>query len=62
VIRRLENGRHVVLPNRSHNDIDPCVARLIESFVIRGSSADLDTTCVAASPPLRFATSAASGR
>lgn len=33
-VRMLTSGRHLILPSRSHNDVDPCVTRLIEAFMI----------------------------
>ena len=59
VIRGFMNGRHIVVPNRSHNDVDPCITGLFESFLIAGSAAGLDTSCVGLPRPLRFATSPA---
>jgi pimeloyl-ACP methyl ester carboxylesterase len=56
VIRGFPNGRHIVVPNRSHNDVDPCITGLFESFIIDGSAAGLDTSCVARPRPFRFAT------
>jgi pimeloyl-ACP methyl ester carboxylesterase len=56
VVQNLANGLHIVLPNRSHNDVDPCITSMFEGFLIAGGAAGLDTSCVAASTPLRFAT------
>jgi pimeloyl-ACP methyl ester carboxylesterase len=56
VARSLGNARHVVLPNRSHNDVDPCITSLVEQFLIAGSAERVDTSCVARAAPLRFAT------
>jgi len=56
VVRGFKNGLHIVVPNRSHNDVDPCITGLFESFLIAGSAAGLDTGCVALPRPLRFAT------
>jgi len=61
VIRGFAIGRHIVVPNRSHNDVDPCITSLFESFLIAGSTTGLDTSCVALPHPLRFATSAGGG-
>lgn len=52
----LAKGRHVVVPNRSHNDVDPCITSLFERFLIAGGDVGLDTSCAAAPAPLRFAT------
>jgi pimeloyl-ACP methyl ester carboxylesterase len=41
------------LPYRSHADTDPCVAGLIESFVVTGGRPP-DTSCLAATEPIRF--------
>jgi pimeloyl-ACP methyl ester carboxylesterase len=62
VIRGFPHGRHLVVPGRSHNDVDPCITGLFESFLIDGSAAGLDTSCVALPRPLRFATSGGPGR
>ena len=56
VIRGFPNGRHIVVPNRSHNDVDPCITGLFESFLIAGTAAGLETTCVMLPQPLHFAT------
>jgi len=61
VIRGFPSGRHVVVPNRSHNDVDPCITSLFESFLIAGSSTGLDTSCASLPHPLRFATSTGAG-
>ena len=57
VARELKHGTHIVVPNRSHNDVDPCITSMFENFLIAGSSAGLDTSCVALPHPLHFATS-----
>jgi len=49
------NGVALRLPNRSHSDTDPCVAGLIESFVLSGGRSP-DSSCLASTPPIRFAT------
>jgi hypothetical protein len=41
----LANSQHLVLPNRSHNDVDPCVSKLIETLVVSGSAEGLDARC-----------------
>jgi pimeloyl-ACP methyl ester carboxylesterase len=61
VIRSMPNGRHLVVSNRSHNDVDPCITSLFESFLIAGTATGLDTSCVSLPRPLRFATSTPPG-
>ena len=58
VVRGFAAGRHIVVPSRSHNDVDPCITSLFESFLIAGTTAGLDTSCVMMPRPLRFATGA----
>ena len=53
--RSLANARHLVLPNRGHNDIDPCVSGMIQAFVTAGDLKDLDTSCLAKTEDLSFA-------
>jgi len=53
--RSLSNARRVILPNRSHNDVDPCVTSLVEAFVAAGSAEGLDTRCLEETPDLKFA-------
>ncbi len=48
------NGRVVALPGRGHNDIDPCVARIITSFIESGRAEGADPGCATASQPLTF--------
>ncbi|HEV2719456.1 MAG TPA: alpha/beta hydrolase [Thermoanaerobaculia bacterium] len=55
VAQTLPNARHVVLPERGHNDVDPCVNAIIEHFIAAGNSSDLDTSCLEKSSPLTFA-------
>lgn len=50
----LANGRVVLLPNRSHNDTDPCVFGMVEAFVLSGGRGTLDTSCLARTPPIEF--------
>lgn len=57
VVAGFANGRHLTLPNRSHNDVDPCITSLFERFLIAGNGTALDTSCVSTAAPLRFATS-----
>jgi pimeloyl-ACP methyl ester carboxylesterase len=55
VAQALGNARHVVLPNRGHNDTDPCVCGMIEAFIIAGNLEGLDTSCLAKTEDLSFA-------
>ena len=55
VARSFTNSRHIVLPNRSHNDTDPCVAEMEQAFIAAGSVAGLDTSCLAKTENLSFA-------
>ena len=55
VAQSLAHARHLVLPQRGHNDTDPCVNGMIEAFMIAGSLAGLDTTCLAKTEDLSFA-------
>jgi pimeloyl-ACP methyl ester carboxylesterase len=55
VAQALDAARHLVLPNRGHNDTDPCICGMIEAFVIAGSLEGLDTTCLAKTEDLSFA-------
>ncbi len=59
VARSLTNARHLSLPNRGHNDIDPCVSGMIQAFVITGGLQGLDTSCLAKTEDLSFALRAA---
>jgi pimeloyl-ACP methyl ester carboxylesterase len=51
----LARSRHLVLPNRGHNDTDPCVSGMIEAFVQAASVDGLDTSCLAKTEDLSFA-------
>jgi hypothetical protein len=53
--RSLANSRHIVLPNRGHNDTDPCVSEIIESFIKTRELKGLDTSCLAETKDLTFA-------
>ncbi|MBI3449919.1 MAG: alpha/beta fold hydrolase [Acidobacteria bacterium] len=53
--RSFTNSRHLVLPNRSHNDTDPCVAQMEQAFVTAGRVEGLDTSCLARTEDLSFA-------
>jgi pimeloyl-ACP methyl ester carboxylesterase len=55
VAQALAHARHLVLPNRGHNDTDPCVCGMIEAFILAGSLEGLDTSCLAKSEELSFA-------
>ena len=50
------NGIALRLPNRSHSDTDPCVTGIIEAFVLSGGHSS-DSSCLASTPLIRFATS-----
>ena len=52
--RSLTNSRHLVLPSRSHNDTDPCVAEMEQLFVTAGRLEGLDTSCLAKTQDLHF--------
>jgi pimeloyl-ACP methyl ester carboxylesterase len=53
--RSLPNARRVLLPNRGHNDVDPCVTSLVEAFIAAGNAEGLDTRCLDDTPELTFA-------
>jgi pimeloyl-ACP methyl ester carboxylesterase len=55
VARSSPKARHLVLPNRAHNDTDPCVAGMIQAFIAAGSLEGLDTDCLAKTEDLSFA-------
>ncbi len=55
VARSFPKGRALVLPNRGHDDTDPCVASILEAFVSAGSVTGLDAGCLDKSEDLRFA-------
>jgi pimeloyl-ACP methyl ester carboxylesterase len=55
VAQALANARHLVLPNRGHDDTDPCVCGMIEAFIIAGRLEGLDTSCLAKTEDLSFA-------
>lgn len=55
VAQSLAHARRLVLPQRGHNDTDPCVNAMIEAFMIAGSHAGLDTSCLAKTDDLSFA-------
>jgi pimeloyl-ACP methyl ester carboxylesterase len=46
VTKHLKNARHVAVPATGHGVIGtPCGQRLVQAFIERGTSADLDTSC-----------------
>jgi len=48
VVKHLSLGRHIIMPATGHGVISTaCGLKLIETFIERASSADLDTSCVA---------------
>ena len=55
VAHSLTHGRHLVLPNRGHNDIDPCVSEIIQTFIAVGGVEGLNTGCLAKTEDLSFA-------
>jgi hypothetical protein len=55
VARTLAHARNLTLPRRGHEDVDPCVTGLIETFVLAGDASKLDTSCLAKTPQLSFA-------
>lgn len=55
VAKTLSNARRFTLPNRGHNDTDPCVCGMIEAFIIKGNIDGLDTSCLAKTEDLSFA-------
>jgi pimeloyl-ACP methyl ester carboxylesterase len=55
VARSFTNERHLILPSRSHNDTDPCVAEMEQAFVTAGRLEGLDTNCLAKTEDLSFA-------
>ena len=57
VAQSFANARHLVLPQRGHNDTDPCVNGIIEAFMLAGSLAGLDASCLTKTEDLSFALS-----
>jgi pimeloyl-ACP methyl ester carboxylesterase len=49
------NSRVLTLPNRGHNDTDPCVSGIIRDFVTVGGTEGLDASCLAKTEDLSFA-------
>ena len=56
VARGLPRGLHVVLRNNGHpiGSSEGCTGRMIATFIERGSSDGLDTSCAQALPPVPF--------
>jgi len=54
VAGHLPNGSARVVPQRGHDDIDPCVAGLIENFLIQGRDTEPDLGCPEDREPLSF--------
>jgi pimeloyl-ACP methyl ester carboxylesterase len=54
VAGHLPNGSVRVVPQRGHDDIDPCVAGLIENFLIQGRDTEPDLGCPEDREPLPF--------
>lgn len=57
VARTLPKSAHVVVANVAHVPANPCVHGLVTTFLKDKSAADLDTSCAAKIPALKFATS-----
>jgi len=54
VASHLTNASVRVVPQRGHDDIDPCVAGLIENFLIQGRDTEPDLGCPEDREPLPF--------
>ena len=54
IASHLPNASVRVVPQRGHDDIDPCVAGLIENFLIQGSDTEPDLACPEDREPLPF--------
>ena len=50
----LPNASVRIVPQRGHDDVDPCVAALIENFLIQGRDTDPDLACPEDREPLPF--------
>jgi pimeloyl-ACP methyl ester carboxylesterase len=50
----LSNGQVVLLPNRSHADVDPCVFATIEAFVMDGGRSRVDSACLKQTTAIDF--------
>ena len=56
-LRQFSTAVHVVVPNGFHgNSENPCVARIIASFLSDPATGGRDHECASATPPLRFFT------
>ena len=55
VAQSLPNSLHLILPRRGHNDVDPCVTGIIESFIKAATVSALDVSCLAKTDELSFA-------
>lgn len=55
VAQSLPRARHLVLPQRGHNDVDECITGMIEAFVAAGDAAKVDASCLAKTEELSFA-------
>ncbi len=49
------NSQRLVLRDRSHNDLDPCVVGIVERFLMDPGAEALDTKCIDETPAFRFA-------
>ena len=56
VARSLSAAVHIVLANRSHNDRDECMMRLLESHVLAGGTRGTVAASAAAPTPIAFST------
>lgn len=50
----LPNASVRVVPQRGHDDVDPCVTALVENFLIQGRDTDPDLACPEDREPLPF--------
>jgi pimeloyl-ACP methyl ester carboxylesterase len=55
VAQFLPNATIVVAPDRSHDDFDPCIGRILQGFLIAGKAESLDTSCLEEASSFRFA-------
>ncbi len=56
VAAHLTRKLHVVVPNGGHGVWNACIQRMVTHLITTASLAGVDTSCVAAVPPTRFAT------
>jgi pimeloyl-ACP methyl ester carboxylesterase len=54
VAARLPASRHLVFPRGAHGADSPCAVGIVSAFVERGTTAGLDTSCVAQAAPTAF--------